>query len=371
MAFDAASDPRDSDRQTGEQKTRRMKLLSRLQARIGRSWRHARARASFRHIAGPRRFDLADDDAVVVLVVKDGAYHLPYFLDWHRGLGFNKFVIVDNLSRDTTLDIAKASPDTIVASCSADFSRLEPCIRYYANTLYTRGGWNLMVDVDELFEYPRAATVPLRMFLRNLNAQGATGVIAQMLDFFPRRFADLPPGIDFKAAVDRMDRFDLASIVHKEYDDPDIGFSYFMAQNTRASRRTNFMFGGIRAAVFGETCCLTKHPLFRHTADVIPGEHPHVSRPLHCADFTCLLRHYKFTGDYVARDLHRADHDRFDTDEYALRAARFRDRGVIEFHRETSVRYQGFDDLIARGFLVAPPPDSAPAPSSDTPYSTD
>ena len=326
-----------------------MSIAGRIAARVKR----ARVRATFRHLAGPQRFDLAPDEAAVILVVQNGAYHLPLFLDWHRKRGFRHFVIVDNGSTDATRDIAVAQPDTILAATDADFATSEPDIRFFASTLYVRGGWSLIADADELFDWPGDADLPA--LLAGLNASGATGVVAQMLDMFPESFAAMPDSLGYAESVARMTWCDLGDISRHAYDDPAIPFSWFMQQNTVTNPDIPFLFGGIRKAVFGENPCLTKHPLIRNDAGIIPGEHPHVSRPLVCADFTCLLRHYKFAGDYIARDRARAARGNFATDEYATRAAHFDTSGMTEFRRPSSFAYAGPDDLVRRGFLTARP----------------
>ncbi|MCR9125506.1 MAG: glycosyltransferase family 2 protein [Rhodobacteraceae bacterium] len=322
-------------------------MFQRLATAIAR----ARIGAGFRHLAGPRRFHLADDAAAVILVVRDGAYHLPYFFEWHRARGFDRFVVVDNGSRDATREIARAEPGTILAATDADFGRHEPLIRYAASTMFTRGGWSLIADADELFDWP--GDEDLQGLLRGLNADGHTGVVAQMLDMFPRRFADLPAGIGFGAAVAAMDHADLSAVTRHGYFDPEIPFHWFLAQNRLADRDVPLLFGGIRQLVFGENPCLTKHPLIRNGAGVVPGEHPHVSRPLSVAGFTTLLRHYKFTGDYIDRDRERAARGSFGTDEYARRAAQFDREGMTEFWRPSSFRFTTPEDLIGRGFLNA------------------
>ncbi len=63
-----------------------------------------------------------------------------------------------------------------------------------------------------------------------------------------------------------------------------------------------FYFGGMRNEVFGEDCCLTTHRLVKNSPEVVLYSHPHCSGSVRCADFTALIKHYKFCGDYLARE---------------------------------------------------------------------
>ena len=328
-------------------------MFTAISRRVSKFRDQTAVRRSFSHVAGPKRFDLADDEAALVCVGRNTAFYLPTFFDWHRALGIEKFIYVDNGSSDASIEIVSSQPDTIVASCSASFKDHEGLIRLYATQLYARGGWRLVVDADELFDYPGSQRVSLRRLLGDLNASGKTAVVAQMLDMIPDGgLADIR-NETYQAAIESCAYYDISSIEARDYYSEDIEFKWFLQKNQMSNPQIKFNFGGIRKTLFGEECCLSKHPLFKPGPGVLVLPHPHVSTGLICADFTALLRHYKFTGDFVKRELDLLSDGRVAHGETAQRMRTIGERPDMTFIQPTSERYTSPEALLEKGFLVA------------------
>ena len=64
---------------------------------------------------------------------------------------------------------------------------------------------------------------------------------------------------------------------------------------------------------------------------VNPGGHPHVSSGLTCADFSGVLRHYKFSGDFLEREMGLIAARRLKTNEVVLRVSRFQEEPDLSF----------------------------------------
>ena len=99
-------------------------------------------------------------------------------------------------------------------------------------------------------------------------------------------------------------------------------------------------------------CCLTKHPFFYYKRGVIPFEHPHLTTGLKIADFTVLLKHYKFSGDFISRESALIQEDRIAHNETAKRASVIGDGSEFRFditdlHDDASAAA-----VYERGFLV-------------------
>lgn len=311
-------------------------------------------RQSFSHVAGPIRFDLSDDDVALICVGRNAAFYLPTFFEWHRALGIENFVYVDNGSYDGSVDIASAQPGTIVAHCSASFKDYEGLIRLYSTQMFVRGGWRLVVDADELFDYPGSRTTKIRELLSKLNTLGKTALVAQMLDMIPDGGLPDIQNDTYDTAIASCGFYDISSIEKKEYFSQDIKFNWFLKQNLISNPEIKFHFGGIRRTLFGEDCCLSKHPLFKPGPDVLVLPHPHVSTGLNCADFTALLRHYKFTGDFVERERKLLAEGRVAHNETAFRMNTMANKPNLRFIQPTSLRYSTPEALIDQGFLVMP-----------------
>src|SRR5688572_19386726 len=96
--------------------------------------------------------------------MRNEALRLPYFLEYYRRLGIDRFLIVDNGSEDGTTDLLRVSPDVSVFYTEERYSESR-CGLDWLNQLletYAVGHWTLTVDADELFAYPLCEEIALR-----------------------------------------------------------------------------------------------------------------------------------------------------------------------------------------------------------------
>ena len=63
-----------------------------------------------------RRLTISPDEHLCVACVRNEALRLPYFLEYHRRLGIDRFLIVDNASEDGTLAIVRRFDVTVTES---------------------------------------------------------------------------------------------------------------------------------------------------------------------------------------------------------------------------------------------------------------
>lgn len=328
-----------------------LQMLTRLRHALLRRRRLIETQLSMRQVAGPGRFNLKDDEAVGVCVGQNTEFYLPFFFEWHENLGIKKFIYFDNASTDNSIEVAKRYPNVIVVSCTAPFRTHQEYIRYYSITKFVRGGWRLVIDSDELFDYPGSDRVPLRELLQWLNASGKTGVVAHMLDMIPDGGLSDIDNTSYTSAIASCPLYDISAIERKDYYDDSLWFSYFLKQNTINSDVIKFHFNGIRKILFNEDCCLSKHPLFRIPEDFKQPPHPHAVPGLVCADFTALLRHYKFTGEFVERERDRLARRAIAHNETQMRIRSLDRNPDVIFRQSTSKPYSSPNDLLKDGFL--------------------
>lgn len=329
-----------------------------LRAALGRfdaARNRARVRASLQHVAGPKRFYLDDHEVALILVGRNVAPYLQRFHDHHRALGARYFVYLDNGSRDGSARIAAALPETIVVTSNVNFRDHEAVLRLFATTLFARGGWRLAVDADEMFDYPGSAALPLPELTRRLAARRHTAVVAQMLDMVPAGALPADLAASYDVALRACDSYSLDRISAVPYRADTLDWGYYLRQNRLTSENVQILFGGIRKALFGEDCCLTKHPLFRMGPGVVPLPHPHVSTGLTVSDFTALIRHYKFSGDFLERERALLAEGRVAHNETAQRLAVFADQPAVDFSVPGMGRDPTPEGLLQAGFLVAAP----------------
>lgn len=316
--------------------------------------RRAYVRWKTRHIAGPKRFKLADNEVALVLLGRDIAYFLPVFFAHYRALGIERFVYLDNGSTDNSRELVANEPGTIVARCDLNFRNYQRQLRYIVTRDFLEGGWRLCVDPDELLDYPNAGHISVPDLVSRLAARGHTGVVAQMLEMVPEGSLRAASGLDFAASVTQFNHYSTDNIIKGPYPEGDPVIAPMIRLNTVASPGIDVMTGGLRRSLFGEDCLLTKHVLFRDAGPKVhPFPHPHLTCGLHCSDFTAVLKHYKFAGDYIDREVKRRDEKRLFHKEGQIRLDMLEREGDILFSKVALRQNPTPEGLIDQGFLFA------------------
>lgn len=330
-----------------------MGLIGRARGRLAHAAALARVRAGMRHVAGPRHLHLGPDEVALVVVGRNAAFHLPNLVAHHRALGAGWLIYLDNGSTDGSVSLAAAMPQSVVATTPADFRRHEGLIRRAAVSAFATGGWRLVVDADEMFDYPGSARLPLPGLVARMAARGHTAMVAQMLDLVPAGPATGDLAASYATARALCRGYSLKAVTARDYADPGIDFAWFLRRNRLSAPQVKVLFGGIRREVFAEDCCLTKHPLFRPGPGVVPLPHPHVSTGLVVTDATGLIRHYKFSGDFMARERALLAEGRVAHGETALRVAALAADPGLRFDVPGLRLDPTPEGLLDAGFLVA------------------
>ena len=308
-----------------------------------------RVAGAFRLVHGPGRVTLADDQAGLVVLVKDAAWFLPAFLTHHLAIGVTHIVVVDNGSTDRTVDIAAAHDRVTVLQNPLPAKRHEVRLRAMAAQRVYSGGWTMFADADEMAEVPGGLT-PL---LRYAGAQGFTAVVGQMLDLCAPGDQRAMAGVDYPATVAGCSTYTREGLTRHPYHDTEgIGFHWFLKDNICADPGLRLLSGGLRRLVFGEAPFLSKHTLVRNVAGVQPMTHPHCAGGVNVADVTLCLRHTKLAGDWRARDHASVAASTWDHAEDARRLQASGDDGFV-LSPPAPRRWQGSGALLDQGFLYA------------------
>ena len=301
---------------------------------------------SVRHVHGPRRIAYGPDEVVAICVVRNGELHVRSFLEHHFALGVKHVVMLMNGSTDATAAVAAGYPNVTILRTELPYAKYENLMKRYLARRFSMGRWSLCVDIDELFDYPDAGTVPLRALLRYLNEQRHTAVVAQMLDMF----ADGPLERLRSTPADRLRDaypfYDTSRVRQSEYT-----YSQLTNPNVRMHQ------GGIREQAFGTRNYLTKAPLVRVTSDLELFVDWHHVRGATISDFTAVLLHYPFVSTFavkVADAVATGRYGHFTTAEYHRYSAALR-QGDIVLRQPSARRLADTRQLLDDGFLVAGP----------------
>jgi len=302
-----------------------------------------------RHVAGPQNARAGPEQLAVVCLVRDGAPFVRDFVAHYRALGAAQIVLLDNGSRDETLALALAHPDVTVLSCPLPYREYKNEPKRCLIRRFGRRRWSLCVDIDELFDYPGSARLPLAGLLRYLRHYGYNAVVGQMLDMFAAEPAQPGGEPDERGLRERFPLAQLAQVEATPYE------RYYGRVNSIGNPAIMALRGGVRKALFGTDVYLTKHPLIFLEAPVQPiTPSAHGVCGARVADLSCVLYHYKFTegfADQVRRAVAEENYYRSSI-EYKQYLAVLECEPALSFDLPGAWPVASADELVERGFLA-------------------
>ena len=326
-------------------------IFRRLWQRAAEHRRRARFAASVQHLHGPPTLDSDRDDVILIALVRNGSYYLGEFFKHYRAMGIEHFVFFDNGSTDDTVARIMAQPGTVIDQSPLPLAGFEDLIRAYSANAYGTDRWCLYADMDEVFDFEGRSTHGIKALVSYMQARGHTALMAQMLEMFPKAALQSAAEMPFEEVLETFVYFDISSVQTHDYHSNLIDFSALLATNTTTNPEIKFCFGGVRGKVFGEACCLTKHPLIFNGPHVTPGPHPHLSMGVTCSDFTAVIKHYKFTNDPFGRDTATQSSGAVDHGEDAARAEVMGRTENLSLFSLDARRWNRVELLYRAGFL--------------------
>lgn len=310
-----------------------------------------RIAGAIRHVHGPVDVEAAEQDMVVICLLRNGELWVRSFIEHHLALGAKHIFFLDNGSTDGTVARIRGSRRTSLWTTDLPFRRQQLALRRWLFRRFGRGRWCLWCDVDELFDYPFSDVLPLGSFLGYLRAHSFQVVAAQMLDMF----SELPFG-ELESRPDDPLRatypfYDLTGVRKRR----DI---YWIDDDIAHHRDLFCTFGGIRGRVFGSHDLLqTKHPLvFGGDGTRFLPYDGHFSRG-RVADVSAVLLHYKFVSnlvDYARESVRLKQHSRGSLHYRRFLEVLERDPG-LSLGTPQARRLEGVSQLLDDGLLTASP----------------
>ena len=297
-----------------------------------------------KHIHGPQKISYALDELLVISVVRNGELYIKSFMDHYRAMGVKHFVFLDNASTDRTVELLCGQESVTVLQTDAPYKKYENTMKRYLAERFSAGRWNLCADIDELFDYPFSETLSLGDFLRYLNDNSYTAVVAQMLDMFsdtPLAELESKPDDQLK---EKYVYYDISAIEKDDY-----------LWSPRSNVEIKAHLGGIRKTVFGTDNALTKAALVLMDGKIKTFITWHHVRDAWVADLTCVLMHYPFVSSFCAKVQDAVRTGRYGittTDEYQAYAKELGRNPRVSLKLDSARAFTGLEQLIEDGFLV-------------------
>jgi len=287
-------------------------------------------------LTGPRSFSLGLFDAVALCPAKNAEIYLNSFITHHLDLGVKHVVILDNGSTDGTVEIASRFSEVTVLQTDLDYTTYERDLREFLRQRFAQNRWSLLVDADELFDYPFSQHLDLGRFLQYLEENKYTAVLAYMLDMVSDCIVGQEPSKQDQDLKKEYPYYDLTSLRVTPYS------SKLRKTNEVSNEAIKLYWDGIRKEVFGHHVPLYKHPLVLNDSKVtLHGAHK--VKNARIADVSGVLFHYKFAGDWVDRLYNTS----------APYKEIVRDNPGLRLKTPNARRLTSTDELLGNDFLVA------------------
>ena len=313
---------------------------------------------------------IADEPGVRgFLCVRNERQRLPALLDHHRRLGVRTFFVIDNGSTDDSIAWLVGQTDVHVWQSTGSFRASRFGMEWMLPLLenFGRDRWCVVVDADELLTLPLPGGTAIDDYCDALDREEVDAVLAVMVDVYPcgrLRDALYRSGDDPLALCRWFDRNVWTTHVPRFFDH--VGHESF--------------FGGVRQRVFGSPLpagrgtgdqtyyTLNKVPLFKYTPEHRFSPSFHWVEGAKMSSSRCALLHWKYTADLVtsaSEEVNRAEHwDSASQYERYVRALNDPDFSLYE--PDTSMAYEGPEQLLALGVTVPIATRSCPAPMTAT-----
>jgi len=306
-----------------------------------------------------------DEKAIVIssssllccVVVRNELPRLPYFLNYYRQKGVDKFLIVDNRSTDGTLEYLLQQDDVYVWWSAKSFNQVNFGSVWFELLLRRYGidCWCLTVDADELLYYPNCEHETIRELCQRLDKGQYRAYTAILLDMYSDKAVQdtcYRSGEDFLEVCPYFD--------HQYY--------HRLHRQAGPYRNQNIYFGGVRERVFGTAgeYLLSKVPLLKYGLEMvmIGGQHlTNLPESKIAQESGCLL-HFKYFSlftDYVAREVERKEHYGGGHQYVEYLRALSANSALKLYDENHSVRLESSQQLVQLGIMKV-------EPKSDTIY---
>ena len=273
----------------------------------------------------------AGKGVLVASMMRNELPRLPGFLTHHRRLGVSGFVLIDNDSKDGSLDYLAAQPDVVVYSTTDSYSQSYFGIRWLNQIIDMHGsGWVLYADADERLVYPGSENRSVIDLTQYLSTRGEQIVPGVMIDMFPRRLAS--------GGAMKHDWFDPLTVR------PSLMCPFIEAA------------GGARRRLFGTSVTISKAPLINAGAGVRYLS-SHTTTPAPVSAIRAGLLHYHL--DYLfevanverlKEEVARGEHSDFAVDRRRSLAMSLA-LAEGDLRGPHSQRYSGTDQLLRLGLI--------------------
>lgn len=281
--------------------------------------------------------EIGKGEILLIAILRNESLRLPYFLEYYKSLGVDKFFFVDNNSSDMSREIILKEPKAHLFFTDESYINHWYWMEYLLE-MYGQEHWCLVVDIDELFAYPNFETTKLSSLINFLENSNYEAIRCFLLDVYSNN--EIVE--NWKSPLEILNYFD------KDYHETDFTF-----QNKKTHLPYIFKIfeGGMRERIFGKTNpphILSKVPFFKYTSKSYLSQGMHAIDNNVLADIQGVVFHTKFLSDFideVKEESVRGQHygNAFYYKHYLQTIQK---NEPITYYYEDSIKYQDSKQLI-------------------------
>lgn len=318
-------------------------------------------------------------DPIVILLARNEKIRLPYFFEYHRGVGVRTFLVVDDHSTDGSLEWLLAQKDCYIYRPRNTFANSAEGIDWVNDVLrsHCEGKWVIKADADELLVYPYMEQVSLTKLCSLMERDGFDALELFMLDMYSKgalKDAVYEEGNPFLSVCQYFDKsyfFHSGSksgvsrqkavlggprqrVFYPEYSDNRAPFRF---RNKLTEKLGQFIEAtGVRLdSVPHRPPCLSKvGPIHWRSAYSFSSSHS-VDGELVYAPGNGVFLHFKFFSDFyqkVMSEVARKQHYK-GAIEYRRYKSVLQKNPTLKFFCDESCFYEGSQSLVQQGLISA------------------
>ena len=140
-----------------------------------------------------RTQEIGKSDLLLFCTCRNECARLPFFLDYYRKLGVDRFLFVDDDSSDGSVEFLSSQPDVSLWTTKASYREANFGVHWLNFLLrkYGSGHWCLTLDPDEFLVIPHHGSRDLKELCAFLDSNKKESFFSIMIDMYPRGDVDL------------------------------------------------------------------------------------------------------------------------------------------------------------------------------------
>ena len=274
--------------------------------------------------------EVSNNDVLAICVAKNDLIKIKEFIKYHRSIGVDKFIILDNDSSDGSVEWLKSQDDVVLMQTKTPYTTnrregwINRIMAYYGDLR-----WYIVVDSDELLTYNECEKRDIHELISYFEKNHITRVRGMMIDMYAKSdYYESGNAIDYlKECV----YFDKSTYYYENL--------YFM----------DSIRGGPRDRIFHQAPMLTKYPLFYLTEEEVECKSHFFFPFAKNIETKCnlIIRHYKFQPGEIEK-IRKIAHDGNyynGSEQYKKYLQIIEGQDKLDFMCEDSTKYMSSESL--------------------------